>query len=557
MRIIVEDKNSFSEPLLVPSGRRSSSPLRGAWVQEMSPLRAIRGVIDGDGVNNNSFNHPIVSYKNAFRKVVIELTLPYAFALFLAIGGDFLVSAILSQVDKDRLAASALVGAVSSLLLVPLSSMLTSVCMLTGDEKSKPDPVNVGKLYRQGLFFSLILSIPLVALTGFAVEPALVGLNQPRDLSHIAQNFFHGRALGFPFTMLSEVNQQLALGVLKPRLPAAIVISNTALTAGLGYVLTLGKFGITPLNELGLGYAMSIAAFINFIASTIYLKFSKDFRAYNLFSFQCKDYRGFCELIKYGAPVGAQTFVEIASLAIPSLFIGWLSRSSLVAQQTVIPYYGLLLSPYLATSRVIVGLIGETNRQNQPYNVARYTNAAIVFGWLVALTGLMLFSSAPKPLASFFINVNDPANSETMSLAKSLFIVHGCELIVDSTRNILTGALRGLKDPYSPSLVTLLTTSLCIGLGYALGFPANLGVVGIYIGRDLGLFAGAVILGILWMRRDKLPSVIEAQNAALSQASGAEYIQRSALPRLFRERVSDERRLSSQHHLSFSKTTRW
>lgn len=434
-------------------------------------------------------------------KRVLALSAPFAGALLISMAGDFIVGKGIAQLGSVELAASGLIGSSQSLLIGPVNSFISVISIFAGSEKGGQDKSQVGKVYRQGLLLAGFLSIPLIILT-LLIEPILISLNQSSEHAKLVADYFNARVIGIPFTLGLTVNQQISIGISKNIIATISTISSTVLATAFGYALIVGELGMPEMGLQGWGYAISGANIFNFLATTLYLNFSKEFSEYDFFSW---DFRVSLSqikiLVKKGIPIGIQTWIDSASLSIPLLFAGWKGESSLVAQQIVTLYYYLFATPCSAASLGITGLIAENHRKGSVDYIKRYGNSTFLLCLLISSSGLILFCTTPQFLSSFFINVDDPKNSETVSLVNSLFIVHGIELMFDAVRTVSTGLLRSHKDTYFPLWTSIITTALCLSIGYALGFPAGIGTNGIYIGRDIGLTVGATLLYRRWLTK--------------------------------------------------------
>lgn len=456
------------------------------------------GPIFADQNSINATNSEIKTSKQVYCDM-LKLAVPFAASLFVSIAGDALVIKILAELSPSEFAASGLIMSSQSLLMSPLFSFISIVSTYAGDAKGDSDKTNVGRIFRQGLFLAVILSIPAIIIAS-CMEYILVGFNESKQHAKIAGDFFYARILGIPSTLALAVNQLIAIGISDPYIPALSTFSSTIVSTILGYGLVLGKFGTEPLGVKGWAYALNIAMTFDLIASTLYYRLSQKFKPFQFFA---RDYRSFIpslDLIKKGIPLALQSWVDIAALSVPLLFVGWRGENSLIAQQTVMLYYSIFSTSIAAISQVIIGRIAEAQKRNFVNEIKHYARSAFVLSFGIAVAGLILFYSAPKSLSSLLINVNDPKYNEAVSLATSLFIIHGVGLVLDALRTVATGLLRAVKITGFPLISSLVTAAVAISLGYALGIKNDMGANGIYISRDIALTISAIMLCTKWLK---------------------------------------------------------
>lgn len=459
------------------------------------PLRSFQHPVHSDDDVTETEDAANINQNPGYKfvtKHILKLSTPYIFGFFVSIFSETLGAKSLATLELDALAASGLVFTTQSLIVYPLGAILSAVPILAGANQGNHNFEQVGEVYRSALLYAGLISLPIMAITSFT-KPILIFIGQTENVAELTQEFFRGQAIGMPFILGLIVNQQICIGVSKTLLGAVSFPINTILMTGLMNMLMLGNFGFPQLGMRGYGYAVGISAALTFLMTSLYLKYGKTFIAFQLFS--CKvNLSKLKELLKLGAPITLQIILENAGLGIPMIFVGWLGTNSLIAQQIVVPFFTIFSQFYLPVTTVIIGTISKLDAEKQFNTIHIYANTATVLSLTMASVGLIIFCTASMPLISFLLDPNDPQNSEIMTLAKTLFIVHGAELIVDCTKTLATSLLRGLKNTTHASLTSGVITTFSIGLGYLLGFPATLGVTGIYLARDIGLTVAAFML---------------------------------------------------------------
>jgi MATE family multidrug resistance protein len=112
----------------------------------------------------------------------------------------------------------------------------------------------------------------------------------------------------------------------------------------------------------------------------------------------------------------------------------------------------------------------------------------IVTGWMLAVMAVLLIGG--EAIARGLSD--DP---EVVALAATLFLAVAVMQISDGVQSTSLGALRGMLDTRQPTIVSLIAYwPVALPAGYFLGFVADLGAVGVWIGFCLGLSVAAVAL---------------------------------------------------------------
>jgi MATE family multidrug resistance protein len=124
----------------------------------------------------------------------------------------------------------------------------------------------------------------------------------------------------------------------------------------------------------------------------------------------------------------------------------------------------------------------------------------------------VVLRTVPQAIIAAYIDIADPANRETVQLARRLLVIAALFQVFDGMQVIAAGALRGYKDTLVPML---LATFGYWGIGFVggwlLAFPLGFGPAGLWWGLALGL---AVVAFLLTLRLHLLaPPVTRAAKA--------------------------------------------
>jgi MATE family multidrug resistance protein len=125
--------------------------------------------------------------------------------------------------------------------------------------------------------------------------------------------------------------------------------------------------------------------------------------------------------------------------------------------------------------------------------------AVTLFRMVVMFMGVtgIIFISGRFFLPSLF--TDDPT---VIAIAAQLLIITTLFQISDGVQVVAQGALRGMNDTRTPTLLTFIAYwVISLPLAYVLGFYTSLGVVGIWIGLAVGLTANAILLYRRFMKK--------------------------------------------------------
>jgi MATE family multidrug resistance protein len=128
----------------------------------------------------------------------------------------------------------------------------------------------------------------------------------------------------------------------------------------------------------------------------------------------------------------------------------------------------------------------------------------ITFGATVMLGFAMVFWLFSDPLIGLFLDHDDPAFAQVISLAVSLLAVAAWFELFDGVQTIAMGCIRGLKDAKTTFLVGLGCYWL-IGApaAWLMAFTLDWGPTGVWWGLALGLACAAITLTWAFERKMK------------------------------------------------------
>ena len=267
----------------------------------------------------------------------------------------------------------------------------------------------------------------------------------------------------YVFQVLAVAMSALLRSVERVKIPLAGAIAAVITNCVCNYILIFGKLGLPPLGILGGGLANSFAnLFTMLTAITLFLCVKQS-------EYPTREHRRFHwefvkKLVFFGAPAGLQTFIRNAAFAIVVMMIGNLGDEALAATS-------IALTINMLGNMPMIGLLDATSVITGQYIGRRKLNVAnriagrslrLLFVWM--LTASLFYIFAPELLIRLFSSHN--ASSTGMNFeqvtANVISILHWAVIfnLLDGTRFITMGSLRGAGDTRIPLLIGMATSWL-------------------------------------------------------------------------------------------------
>jgi len=432
---------------------------------------------------------------------VTRLALPMATSRLLNMLSLFIGTIMLSYLGEKVLAASTLITAAQGTCIVIMMSLLFSVGVAVGQAYGAKDKESIAKIVQQGCLLALGLGV-LLSILLWNIDNLMVWFHEPPQLIRYVRQFFHTMVWGAPLLLLIIAISQFYYGVLKQTVVITTSFISLLVFIPVSYAFIFGRFGMPDLGVAGLAIGFIAQSLSTLILFFSYAVFSDALTPYQLFRWR-KDahFSTLRKLLTIGWPICLQFGGEVLSFMFVSLLIGWLGVTALAATQVVQQFVLLFLVPIFAISEATGILIGHLVGSRRYLKINRMAHSCILFADGLALIVMVFFLFSPHWLAAMYLR-GHAMGSELLTLIQLLFAFAAFNILFDSTRSIVSGALRGLFDTrYAMWVGILIIWCISVPLGAFLALVLHWGVVGFSIGRFIALFVGMVVLYRYWVRK--------------------------------------------------------
>ncbi len=406
---------------------------------------------------------------------------------------------------EDGLAASAYVVALQTLILEPVTNLMTQAANEVGknygvilskdpevtEEQKTTAAEEIGAVFRQTTIMAIITTIPSVGFL-VAAKPVLRLMGQPDGPVNLAGEIFIPFAIGMLPQQILRGQYQILAGLTK--VPSIVVVlgSYAVVVSGLG-CLMMFPFELGPS---GYGWAFCATSYLYAGGLMVYLGLGKDFSKYKLFTPHLNRPDLLKKLFLLGTPTGFRVLMEEIGLTISSILAGKLGAEALDSAQAVNQYVYIGTAFIIFAASVHSAMVSQARGMNN-FRLARFYGK-LGYGLGLVTTGLCMpiFVGAHKPLVELFSD-----DSAVIAASQMLFLIQGGNLILDSVRNFSATSLRGFDDNTPTMLFNLAGLIILAVSGYFMGQASALGITGVYLGRAAGIFAAGALTALRWYNR--------------------------------------------------------
>lgn len=441
----------------------------------------------------NNHTTSITTNKKHHYRELLAIGIPIIIGQLGTIILGFADTLMIGHHSTPELAAAGLVNNIFGLVFVSYMGFTYGLTPIIGRLYGEERTDRIGQKVRNafcanmltGCIFTLALVVLYLNLGRIGQPEELLSLIRPYFLVNLASVLF----MGIFFTM-----KQFLDGLGQTKVAMWAMIGGNVINILGNWVLIYGVAGFPELGLLGAGISTLVSRILMALAMVGMLMTGKNFGEYRRdilrSSLTKADFR---EMNRLGWPVALQLGMESAAFTLSCVMVGWLGTIPLAAHQVMITLsqlFYLVLSGMAAALAIRVShFMGQKDYAAVRRNAYDGFRLNLLFSLCMGLPVFLL----RHQIGGWF---ND--NMEVQAYVATLIILMMVYQFGDGLQYTFANALRGIacvKPMVLYAFIAYFVISL--PLGYTLGFPCGLGILGIWIAFPFGL----TIAGEMYRRR--------------------------------------------------------
>ncbi|MDJ0747591.1 MAG: MATE family efflux transporter [Xenococcaceae cyanobacterium MO_167.B27] len=427
-------------------------------------------------------------------KKFLQLAIPLASAQVAQSLTGFFDTIMMGRLGAETLAAGGLASLTFLALLNIAGGVVMGVSPLIAEAYGAGNKTRIEKLARQGFWLVLLLTIPIMFAIAY-LDSIMLQLGQAETTVTLANTYLDIILWGFFPALSFAMLRGVVSGLSHARPVMFIVIIGTIFNIIGNYVLGFGKLGFPRLELAGLALASVLALWGMFLALLIYILKHPQLRTYRIIQELHQLKPGIlADLVRIGLPIGIFSALEIGLFTIVTYLMGALGTEMLAAHQIVFQTIVVIFMIPLGMSYATTVRVGQWLGQQNLEGIKRAGYLSIAMGFMFAILVTIAMLLFPQAIVSLYLDINDPANTQVITLALPMLTIATVAQIPDVIQKITYGALQGIQDTRTPMLLSI-PAFWGIGLtsGYILGFPLGWGGTGLWLGHSLGMAIAAIL----------------------------------------------------------------
>jgi MATE family multidrug resistance protein len=430
-------------------------------------------------------------------RATLALALPLAAANLAQMAMAVTNTVMVGRLGAMPLAAAGLGGMLYFTGGVTLQGVLSAVAPLAAHALGAGDRRAAERSAGAGLVLAVLLALPFIAAL-ISLDRLLVALGYDSALAAEIGRYLRTIVWGAPaFLGFAVLRSQLA-ALSHTRSVMVVVIICIAGNALLNWVLIFGHLGAPALGVAGSGYASAINQWLMLGGLALCTRLMPDLAALRVLrnAFAARRIE-MVEILRLGWPIGGMRGIEVGVFMTAGILMGLLGPAALAAHQLVLNCAGISFMVPLGLSQTATVRVAYQLGAGRRVAARRASFVALALGIGFMSAAAVVLWAAPDAIIGVYIGIADPANRQTVQIARHLIAIAAIFQVFDGMQVIAAGALRGYKDTMVPML---LATFGYWGIGFVgcwlFAFPLGYGAVGLWWGLALGLAVVAMMLSL-------------------------------------------------------------
>jgi MATE family multidrug resistance protein len=404
---------------------------------------------------------------------------------------------MIGKIDATNLAAAGLANAIYYLITILGLGTLMAVSPLIAKAKAENNLEECINYFKAAVLVALTLFVFIFAVN-VLLSNNLDWFKQDDNVKPLAKEFLILLNYSTLPLLLFLAVKQFSDGLSITRPAAVITVIALAINILINYAFIYGNWGMPALGLVGAGWATIIARVFMFVTMLIYLLTHQQYKPY-LVKTQAKIKAQYLAILKVGLPSGFQYFFEVGAFATAAIIIGWIGKSEQAAHTLAINLASLT---YMVATGISAGTgiaVGDAFGRKNRVDMVFAGKSGILLGGIFMSICAILLTVFNQFIVE--ISVND---TEVQRITAGLLFIAAMFQLSDGVQAVSLGALRGLSDTKTPTLITIIAYWVIgIPVGYYMAFSLNLGLYGIWYGLSIGLTFSAILLSIRFVKEAK------------------------------------------------------
>lgn len=345
-------------------------------------------------------------------------------------------------------------------------------------------------LLKNAFVLNMLVGVLLVGLL-LLMTNYLGYVNPNKELVALAKPFFVIQTLSLIPLVFFQVIKQFCEGFSITKQATIITVIANIINIALIFLFIDSEMGNSTKGFMGIAYSTLIARVFMMVAIFVFFITKKEFGIYKKLYGEVKiRFLVLKNLLKDSLPIGLQLMLESGAFGFAAILAGWIGANEIAAHQISLNIAAVTYMIATGISSSTTVRVGFEMGKKDFSKVLTATYSAMTIILVYEVVACAFFVTFREQLPYFYIS-----DSVIVAMASSLLLITALFQLSDGVQVVAMGALRGLGDIRTPTLIAVVSYWLLgLPIGYLLAFKFGFGVYGVWYGLLAGLTISAILL---------------------------------------------------------------
>ncbi len=333
---------------------------------------------------------------------ILSIALPIAASIVVPQVNFITNNIFLGHLNEASLAAAGITGVYYLIFAVIGFGLNNGVQALISRRAGENRPEEIGKLFTQGVFISLVIAAAGI-LISYTLGPIILKrtLHDPA-IYEMAVSFLKIRIWGLPFLYVYQMRNALLVGTNNSKYLIAGTVAETLTNIGLDYVLIFGILGLPAFGFNGAAYASIIAEAVGMIVVFAVVHYKGIGRQFSLLKYRKFDPAISKLILTQSAPLILQYAVSLISWEFFYILIEHHGARDLAVSNTMRNIFGIFGCASWAFAAASNTMVSNIIGQGLQHRVIELINKITKISLGIALGLCLLLNLIPHLFLSIY-----------------------------------------------------------------------------------------------------------------------------------------------------------
>jgi MATE family multidrug resistance protein len=346
----------------------------------------------------NTNNDLQVSVTN---RQILKIAFPISLAILVPQANFIINNIFLGHYSQQALATASITGVYYLIFAMIGFGLNNGLQTLIARRAGENRPDEIGKIFGQGIYISLIIAAIGILLTWFVAPVILKNVLHSSETADHAIEFLKIRIWGLPFLYIYQMRNALLVGTNNSRYLVSGALAETVANVLFDYLFIFGHWGFPEMGLNGAAVASIIAEFAGMFVIFVVIHYKGIGKRFSIFKHLkwSKEYAG--SILTVSLPLIFQLAISIISWEFFYILIEHHGQTALAVSNVMRNIFGLvgcLTWAFAATSSAMVSnIIGQGKKEEVQPLIIRIvkisTGSAVILAALINLFPGVLLSA--------------------------------------------------------------------------------------------------------------------------------------------------------------------